>query len=228
MRLPSNQSLEERQQTVIGLFEFIRDFNKLDTTLLIEKIYTDPKFLEAAEAVLTSAVGPWKSVDALCDFAVQSLFGQSRPTESLADRARGRVSPFSVPFALLRALAPNPGTFDPHQLRSLTIADAIDVEGFVGKEDRWTFQSNRDETWLVTTMWARTIPAYSTHTRVRVEDQGANRLLHEGAFAALCLEAQPCFWWLPPNSLLHVTLTRQQQDPRSCVILAIEGWRFTR
>ncbi len=114
----AGDTIEHRREVIDELFCFIRDFYGLDTTLLQHRLLDDEKFLEAAEAVLLSAVGPWKSVDALRDFAVQSLYGE-RPTDrALVDRARpGRVSPFSVPLPLLKSLAPNPGQFDPRNLR---------------------------------------------------------------------------------------------------------------
>lgn len=225
----SGESIEERQQVVVDLMGFIRDFNKLDTSALVAKVFNDQKFLEAAEAVLLSAVGPWKSVDALRDFCVVNLFGELPPSESLAERIRpGRVSPFSVPYALLRAMAPNPGQFDLHQLRSLSAAEALDVEGIVGQDDRWAIQTPPSEAWLVTTLWARAIPKYSTTTAVEVIDQGSNRILHQGKLWALIVEPMPCFWWLPPHSHLEIKLRRQRPDPAMSLLLAIEGWRYLR
>jgi hypothetical protein len=225
----ARETLDERREVVAELLQFIHDFNRLDTTALIEKVHADQKFLEAAEAVLLAAVGPWKSVDALRDFAVQNLYGEKPSPESLAERIRpGRVSPFSVPYALLRAMAPNPGQFDPHQLRSLSVAEALQSNGYAGEEQRWDVRAPGSEVWLVTTMWARTIPKKSTVTKVRVVDQGSNRILHEGKLWAMIDDPMPCFWWLPPHTPLEITITRQREEAPIEVLFAIEGWRYLR
>jgi len=224
----ASESIEQRQEAVTELFMFIRDFFGLDTTTLVARTLNEPKFLEAAEAVLQSAVGPWKSVDALRDFAVQALYGEKPADKSLADRARGRVSPFSVPFALLRSLAPS-GQFDARNLRTLSIAEALDCNGYVGEETRWETKPHGGENWLITTVWARVIPKTRKHTKIRFTNVGENRILHEGRLTALTIDAMPCFWWLPGYTPIEVLMTRQQLEDEtpSTVMLAIEGWRYT-
>jgi hypothetical protein len=227
-----NKTFDERRDFVAEMLIFIRDFNKLDTELLVEKVYADDKFLEAAEAVLQSAVGPWKSMEALRDFAVQALYGEKPPLEGLTDRIRrsegSRVSPFSVPFAFLRALAPNPGQLDVRRLSSLSQAEAIDVNGNVGEENRWEVRVPGGQAWLVTTLWARMLPPRHTpKAKVTVTNFADNRILHEGRFWALAVEPMPCFWWLHHHSTLEIRLTRQQQEEPHSVLLAIEGWRYT-
>jgi len=225
----TNETIEQRQEVVTELFHFIRDFFGLDTTTLVTRTLDDQKFLEAAEAVLQSAVGPWKSVDALRDFAVQALYGERPADRRLVDRARpGRVSPFSVPFALLRALAPG-GQFDPRNLHSLSLAEAIDTRGLIGEENRWEVKPHGGETWLVTTVWARVIPKMLKATRIRFTNIGENRILHDGKLWALTVDAMPCFWWFPGYTLLEVLMTRQQLEDESpsTVLIAIEGWRYT-
>ena len=219
------ESIEQRQEVVTELFNFIRDFFGLDTTSLVMKTLDDQKFLEAAEAVLQSAVGPWKSVDALRDFAVQMLYGEKPADKSLADRTRGRVSPFSVPFQLLRALAPN-GQFNPRELRTLSVAETLDCNGYAGEEQRWETRPHSGEVWLVTTMWARVIPRVDKSTKIRVYNIGENCILHEGRLWALAADAMPCFWWFPGYTPIEVTLTRQQETEPTTVMIAIEGWRY--
>jgi hypothetical protein len=227
-----HQSLDERRRVVVDLLDFIHDFNKLDTTLLIQKANDDFKFVEAAEAVLESAIGPWKSVEALRDFAVQALSGEKPQQERDMERVRprGRVSPFSVPFSLLRTMAPNPGQFDPRNLRSLSETDSLEVAGDIcGGDQRFrSIRVIRDEAWLVTTMWARVLPTVSPVSDIQVHDMGANRILHRGKLWALTVEPMPCFWWLPPHSELEVKLTRQRPEPHGTltVLLAVEGWRY--
>lgn len=225
----SHESIEQRQEVVTELFGFIHDFFGLDTTTLVMKTLSEQKFLEAAEAVLQSAVGPWKSIDALKDFAVQALYGERPADRSLADRARpGRVSPFSVPFALLRSLAPS-GQFDPRNLRTLSVAEALDCNGYVGEETRWETKPNGGENWLVTTVWVRVIPKMLKQTKIRFTNVGDNRILHEGKLWALAVEPMPCFWWLPGYTPLEVVMTRQrlEDETPSTVLIAIEGWRYT-
>jgi len=223
----AHESIEQRQEVVDELFCFIRDFYGLDTTLLQHRLLEDHKFLEAAEAVLQSAVGPWKSVDALRDFAVQALYGERPPDRSLADRARpGRVSPFSVPFALLRALGG--GQFDPRNLRSLSMADALEYRGLAGEETRWHVQPYGIENWLITTVWARVLPKAPRTTRIQFTNVGDNRILHEGNLWALTADAMPCFWWLPAHTPLEAIITRQQEEEPSTVLLVVEGWRYAR
>lgn len=223
---------DDRLRAVVELLTFIYDFNQLDTTLLIKKAYDDFKFVEAAEAVLESAIGPWNSIERLRDFAVQALTGEKPPSERDMERVRprGRVSPFSVPFSLLRAMAPNPGQFDPHRLRSLSETDSLDVAGeFVGADERFRpMRVPRDEAWLVTTMWARVLPVASAISDIQVQDMGANRILHRGKLWALTVEPMPCFWWLPPISELEIKLWRQRSEPHGnlAVLLAVEGWRY--
>lgn len=224
----TGETIEQRQEVVTELFNFIRDFFGLDTTTLVARTLNEQKFLEAAEAVLQSAVGPWKSVDALRDFAVQSLYGERPADRALIDRARpNRVSPFSVPFPLLRTLAPN-GQFDPRNLRTLSIAEALEYSGYAGEETRWEAKPSSSENWLVTTMWVRVIPKVGKATRIRVTNIGENRILHDGRLQALTIDAMPCFWWLPGYTPIEVMLTRQQQEEPSTVMLAIEGWRYMR
>lgn len=224
----TSESIEQRQEVVAELFRFIQDFFGLDTTMLQNRVLAEQKFLEAAEAVLQTAVGPWKSVDALRDFAVQMLHGERPADRSLADRARGRVSPFSVPFALLRSLAPG-GQFDARNLRTLSVAEALDVNGYIGEETRWESRPNGGENWLVTTVWARVIPKTLKATKIRFINVSENRILHEGKLWALTVEPMPCFWWLPGHTPLEVVMTRQQieDESPSTVMLAIEGWRYT-
>ena len=225
----SHETIEERQEVVSELLYFIRDFYGLDTTLLQHRLLDEPKFLEAAEAVLQTAVGPWKSVDALRDFAVQSLYGEKPVDKALVERIRpGRVSPFSVPYALLRSLAPNPGQFDPHKLTTLSVADAKDYQGLSGEETRWEVRPHTGEHWLVTTVWARTVPKMPLATRIRFHDFGSNRILHDGSLWALTTEPMPCFWWLPAGTPLEAMMTRQRDESPTTVLLAIEGWRYAR
>jgi hypothetical protein len=224
----AHETLDERRQVVTELLDFIHDFNQLDTTSLVQRVLSEQAFLEAAEAVLLSAVGPWKSVEALRDFCVQNLIGISAPTLGLADRIRphARMTPFSVPFALLRAMAPNPGQFEVHRLRSLSVADAIDLHG-PGVDDRWQTMVPRDEAWLVTTMWARAIPRCAPKVHdIEVWDQGANRMLHRGKLWALTADAMPCFWWLAPVTPIEVRITRQREDEQATLMLVVEGWRY--
>ena len=225
----SHQSHDDRRRVVVDLLTFIHDFNQLDTTLLIAKAHADFKFVEAAEAILQSAIGPWRSVEALRDFAVQALSGEKPPAVRDLERARprGRVSPFSVPFELLRAMAPNPGTFNLSQLQSLSETASIEFEGYAGAEDRWPMMSPRGEAWLVTTVWARVIPTFSTVTTIEIRNPGDDRILHRGKLWGLVVEPMPCFWWLPPYHSLDVKLTRQQPEPPAGALIAIEGWRYT-
>ncbi len=223
----AHESLDERREVVAELLKFIRDFNGLDTTVLVAKL-DDQKFLEAAEAVLQSAVGPWKSIDALCDFAVQALYGERPVDKALVERARpGRVSPFSVPLPLLRSLAPNPGQFDIRNLRTLSMADALRCEGLVGEDTRWSVQVTPGEAWLVTTMWAQALPKKLRHSQIRIVDLGANRILHDGKLWALLSEQMPCFWWLGPHTPLEMLITRQREEQPTEILLALEGWRYT-
>ena len=112
----TRETLDERRQVVVELLGFIRDFNNLDTTLIVKRVLEDQTFLEAAEAVLLSAIGPWRSVEALRDFCVQNTIGEPPPEPNLTERIRPahRMTPFSVPFSLLHAMAPKP--FDPFEL----------------------------------------------------------------------------------------------------------------
>lgn len=223
----AHESLDERREVVVELLHFIRDFNGLDTTVLVEKT-ADLTFLEAAEAVLKSAVGPWKSVDALRDFAVQALYGERPADKALVERARpGRVSPFSVPLPLLRSLAPNPGQFDIRNLRTLSMADALRCEGVVGEDTRWSVQVTPGEAWLVTTMWAQALPKKLRYSQIRIVDLGANRILHDGKLWALLSEQMPCFWWLGPHTPLEMLITRQREEQPTEILLALEGWRYT-
>ena len=224
----SHETLDERRQVVVELLDFIHDFNKLDTTLIVQKVLAEQKFLEAAEAVLLSAVGPWKSVEALRDFCVQNLTGETPVEASLVDqiRPRARATPFSVPLAILRAMAPNPSQFDMHRLRSLSHADAIALKGNPAAEDHWPLNVPRNEAWLVTTMWARLIPKFTTVHDIEVIDQGAARILHRGKLWALLVDAMPCFWWLPPVSMLETRITQRREADDSNLLLVIEGWRY--
>lgn len=219
---------EDRRRTVVDMLTFIRDFRDLDTTALIKKAHDDFKFVEAAEAVLQSAVGAWKSVEALCDFCVHHMFGDTPVDPDTAERIRprGRVSPFSVPFELLRAMAPNPGQFNPHQLKSLSEERSVKFNGYIGEDRRWDMRVPRSEAWLVTTMRAFALPERPTQTTFRVTDQGANRILHEGRVWPLLVEPVPCFWWLGPVSFIEAAFTRQQPDPETELVFIIEGWRY--
>lgn len=221
-------NLTERRQVVVDLLEFIRDFSQLDTTLLVQRAMDDHKFLEAAEAVLSSAVGPWRSVEALRDFCVHNLIGEKPPRERELERIRPRerVTPFSVPFALLRAMAPNPSQFDIRQLRTLSETKSFELTGNAADENRWLERVLSDQAWLVTTMWARTVGKVPLATDVEVIDTGANRILHRGKLWALTAEAMPCFWWLPPNYELDTKLFRQRDEDPTIAILVVEGWRY--
>lgn len=222
------ETLDDRRQVIVELMDFIRDFNKLDTTLLVQRVMSEQKFLEAAEAVLLSAVGPWNSVEALRDFCVHNLMGEKPIDEPLAEKIRphGRVTPFSVPFALLRAMAPR-NQFDPHRLRSLSLSEAIELRGASATEDRWPINVGREEAWLITTMWGRAIPKPPlTGTQIIVHDEYANRQLHDGKLWALLADAIPCFWWLPPVGRLEVKITQQRFDEPITLMLVIEGWRY--
>jgi len=220
----AGQSLDDRRRVVIDLLRFIHDFNQLDTTLLIAKA-SDFKFVEAAEAVLQAGVGPWKSIEALRDFCVQALTGEKPLPVNLADqiRPKHRATPFSVPWEMLRAMAPNPGQFDVRQLRSLSAAEALELPSNAA----WRQLVTQDEAWLVTTLWGRVIPQTSTRTEIEVIDQGSQRILHRGKLWAVISEAMPCFWWLPPNSSLEIRLRDVPNDPTTALI-AIEGWRYLR
>jgi hypothetical protein len=220
-------NLTERRQVVVDLLEFIRDFGQLDTTLLVKRTMDDHKFLEAAEAVLSSAVGPWRSVEALRDFCVHHLIGEKPlPRELERVRPRERVTPFSVPFALLRAMAPNPSQFDIHQLRTVSETKSFELAGDAAKDDRWPLRVLGDQAWLVTTMWGRTIGKIPHATDVEVTDVYANRIVHRGKLWALAAEAMPCFWWLPPNAELHTKLFRQRDEDPTLAILVVEGWCY--
>jgi hypothetical protein len=222
----SHQSLDDRRRVIVDLLTFIRDFNNLDTTLLIARVYGhDMKFVEAAEAVLQSAIGPWRSIEALRDFAVQALTGEKPLPLNLADqiRPKHRATPFSVPWEMLRALAPNPGQFDVRQLRSLSAAEALNLPSNV----IWQMLVPQDQAWLVTTLWGRVLPQTSTSTAIEVVDAGSQRILHQGKLWAVISEAMPCFWWLPPNSALTVRLRDAPENPTTA-LLAIEGWRYLR
>lgn len=219
---------DDRRRIVVDMLTFIHDFRDLDTTSLIQKAHEDFKFVEAAEAVLQTAVGAWKSVEALCDFCVHHMFGDKPPDPATVDhiKPRGRVSPFSVPFELIRAMAPNPGQFDPHRLRSLSHEGSTQFNGFIGEDRRWDARTPQTEAWLVTGMRAFALPDRPTNTTFRVTDQGSNRILHEGKVWPLFVEPTPCFWWLPPVSFLEFAFTRQREDPETELLLIIEGWRY--
>ena len=225
----AHETLDERREVVIELFNFIRDFNGLDTTLLVSRLTDDLKFLEAAEAVLQSAVGPWKSVDALRDFAVQALYGEKTGDRALAERIRprDRTTPFSVPLSILKSVAPNPAQFNMRDLKTLCLSQALSSTGYVGEELASQNLVNQGEMWLVTSMWARTIPVLPRNTQVRVTDQGSMRILHDGPLWAFVAEALPCFWVLPRNSMLDVRFSRQREDAPTEIMTVIEGWRFS-
>lgn len=227
MRLNA-KTLDERRQIVIDLLDFIHDFNRLDTTLLVSRVMDDVKFLEAAEAVLVSAVGPWKSVDALRDFCVHNLTGERAPIVGLADRIRPRerVTPFSVPLPLLKAMAPNPGQFDMRDLKTLSVAQALSANGYVGEELSFSNMVPTGEAWLVTSMWARTIPTLPKATRVTVVDQGTMRILHDGPLWTFVADSIACFWHLPRASMIDVRFTRQREDEPTEIMMVIEGWRY--
>ena len=222
----AHQNHEERRQVVIDLLDFIHDFNKLDTTLLVDKALADFKFVEAAEAVLQAAVGPWKSVDALRDFCVQALYGEKRP--NIAERTRpGRVTPFSVPYELLRAVAPNPSQFHPHKLRTLNKPQTLEIppQG----TDWFGLQVPQDQWWLVTTVWARAVPHRVGLNRVDIEfeDAASGRYVHNGKLWALLEEPMPSFWPLVRNSFLRCTLRNWHhiEEPVGLLIV-VEGWCY--
>jgi hypothetical protein len=225
---------DERRQYVVDLLKFIHDFNSLDTTLLIEKAHADFAFVEAAEAVLLTKTGAWNSVDALRDFCVHALTGEQPPTKALTDRIRPhqRVTPFSVPYELLRAVVPNRSSFDPSRLRTLSLADAITVAPQVESDLHQRVQLPQNEWWLVTTLWARALPhaPWFDKLNVRVVDMGSNRILHEGKLWALFEEPMPCFWSLGPSSMLEigVRVWRDQKTLKedTTLMFAIEGWRY--
>lgn len=224
----AHESLDERREVVAELLKFIRDFNGLDTTVLVAKL-DDQKFLEAAEAVLQSAVGPWKSIDALRDFAVQALYGERPADLALAERIRprDRMTPFSVPLSILKSVAPNPAQFNMRDLRTLCLSQALSSTGYAGEELASQNLVNQGEQWLVTSMWARTIPALPRNTQVRVTDQGSMRILHEGPLWAFVTETVPCFWVLPRSSMLDVRFSRQREDAPCEIMTVIEGWRYS-
>lgn len=227
MRVATNKTLDERRQYVVDLLDFIRDFNRLDTTFIKQRIWDDVKTLEAAEAVLSSAVGAWRSIEALRDFCVQTMIGE-KPLEGTTERA-ARVSPFSVPVQLLRAMAPNPGNFNIHsQLKSLSFTDVVNVGTYIGEEQRWEKLVTGGENWLVTSIWARGIPTTPKFTRAIVTDLGANRLLHDGSIRAWTVDAMPCFWFLPSHTPLEIRFTRQREDVETELLLVVEGWRYLR
>ncbi len=225
----SHQSLDDRRRVVVDLLTFIHDFNQLDTTLLIDKAQADFEFVEAAETILQSAVGPWKSIEALRDFAVQALGGEKpMPVRDMERvRPRGRVSPFSVPFDLLRAVVPHRGQFNPAKLRSLS--KVVELELPDGRTWDHELQVPQDQWWLVTTMWARAVPGYSRYRGVKIEvqDTGANRILHDGPLQALYEEPMPCFWPLLPNTALRPTVRGYEHDyAPMMVLIAFEGWIY--
>jgi len=230
----AGQSLDDRRRVVVDLLKFIHDFNQLDTTLLIAKVYdSDMKFVEAAEAVLQSAVGPSRSIEALRDFAVQALTGEKPLPVREMDRIRPqhRVTPFSVPYELLRAIVPHRGQFDPHRLRSLNKTDMLELPS---TRPEWTHAVSQDQWWLVTTIWVRAVPYRPALQRVRLDirDQGSQRILHEGPLGVLLEEPMPCFWPFPPNSYLRLLFRGyDEQTPSECrdpttLLMAIEGWSY--
>lgn len=226
MRVATNRTLDERRQYVAEMLDFIRDFNKLDTTLVKQRVWNDQKALEAAEAVLAAGVGAWKSIEALRDFCVQTMFGE-KPPDGFTGSTATRVSPFSVPLPLLRAMAPNPGNFDVStQLRSLNLVDTISLGSLAGEEKHWTKLVPQGEAWLVTSIWARGVPTTPRYTRVTAQDVGSNRILYDGLLWAWSIEAMPCFWWFSPYSPIEIRFTRQREDVEAEVLLVVEGWRF--
>lgn len=223
-----NQTQADRRCVVLELLAFIRDFNHLDTTQLILRAQADFEFVEACEAVLQSAVGPWRSVDALRDFCVQALTGFPPTTIEFMERVRPRhrVSPFSIPFELLQAVMPHRGQFDAHRLRTLAYNSENQLRTGTSSVEAG-YQVPCDQWWLVTTAWARvitTVPLNSS-TRVEFHDLGANRTLHFGLLQALVEEPMPCLWQLAPNGFCRTIIHSNAHEPTT-VILAIEGWIY--
>lgn len=230
----SHQNLDDRRRVVVDLLTFIRDFNNLDTTLLIDRVYdSDMKFVEAAEAVLMSAVGAWRSIEALRDFAVQALTGEKPLAVREMDRIRPqhRVTPFSVPYELLRAIVPHRGQFDSQRLRSLNKTNTLELPS--GRPE-WTHAIPQDQWWLVTTIWVRAVPYRPALQPVRldVRDEGSQRILHEGPLGVLLEEPMPCFWQLPPNSYLRILfrgyeeIYQPEHRDSTALLMAIEGWTY--
>lgn len=223
----TGQNHDDRRRIVVDMLQFIHDFNQFDTTRLILQAREDFKFVEAVEAVLMTAVGPWKSVEALRDFAVQRLTGMPPLPVEISERVRrrDRLSPFSVPYDLLRAIVPHRGQFDPGRLRLLVKNWAVELPRQAKLPLLYVPQ---DQWWLVTTMWARAVPWHPAyrHVVVHIHDEGTNRALYDGPLPMLQEEAQPCWWPIAPNSALAGNLSGSNEEPQMTLFLVIEGWMY--
>lgn len=226
-------AIDERRKRVIDLLTFIHDFNELDTTILIEQARSNVAFVEAAEAVLESAVGPTNSLDALRGFCIQAMMGLAPQPRSDMDRVRPRmrVSPYSVPLELLRAFIG--GNFDIGRLS--TFAETINFDlpyAFEAGGAHAIWLTPQDEWRLVTTLWVRLVGATNDCLKVlrlSAYDEGAQRRLFDGRLGVFAEEPMACCWQFPPNSAFKVEITSANFTcDETIALVACEGWRYNR
>ena len=233
MRVRRTLAIDERRKRIIDLLTFIHDFNELDTTLMIEQARDNVAFVEAAEAVLESAVGPTNSIEALRGFCIQAMMGSAPPQRRDLERVRPRmrVSPYSVPLELLRTFIG--GNFDIRNLS--TFAETVNFDlpyAFETGGALVIWMTPQDEWRLVTTLWVRLVGATNDSLKVlrlSAYDEGSRRRLFDGRLGVFAEEPMACCWQFPPNSAFKVEITSANFTcDETIALVACEGWRYMR
>ena len=239
MRIDKDRPFEERRQAIASMLGFINDFCRLDVALLIERTER-VEFVESAEAVMESAVGAWRSMEALRDFCVHQLTGEKPPPMLPTDRIRPReMTPYSVPFELLRAMAPRPSTFTQKDLSVLCLAEACSVAPSPENKVAMTFRMPHNECWLITSLQARVLPDPAPFRAMKLwfTDLARNLYMNGGNNDGISMwrildTPMPLFEFISASGQLELRLQVKYPPEywnkltEAHVMFVIEGWRY--
>lgn len=224
--------LEERRNRVIDWLKFIRDFGRVDTTLLISRAGTDDDFLDAVEAIAATGGNAATVYDAVRSFAVQLLLREVPLHEQDTPAplpAAARISPHSVPVELLRECF-NAGElhdFIPARLHINT------WQGTLSDYGTWTQHLGRAQMALLTTIWCRAFPmpsdsptpALPPDVELRFLEVSSNRGFRIPLLPTL-IDYVPLFVLIAPSGGFDIRLELLEAGQSPLVKVFVEGWTY--